>query len=219
MTPSEPVLDLGRRLVALLDREGRTDPLQRWMAHHVAALLTAAEVTEASENDRTRCREAVLALWAYRHELPEESRPFRNLAAVVRTLERLDLSHKVNFYLPPETPPANDPLRAALAIDKAARESLFLCLQDALAALPEDDKALVEAATAVDLKGPEFPFVDIILSAEREPAETRARRRTLQGQLEAARTLKREADRLSRRIRAELAELGPRPPPNDDERL
>ncbi|MFS0711815.1 hypothetical protein [Brevundimonas phoenicis] len=219
MKRSDDVIALGRRLVDLLDRDGRNDLLQRWMAHHVAELMDAAAAPGASDDDKARCRDAVLALWAHRNDLPEAVRPFRNLAVVVRTLERLDPAWKGNLYLPPEMPPANDPLRAALAIDKSAREAIALCLEDALATLRDEDRAMVEAASALDLSGPEFPFLEIILSAEREPAEKRARRRSLQSQLEAARTLKREADRVSRRIRAELGALGPKPPPSDDERV
>ena len=50
MKPLQPfnsaVIELGRRLVDALASEGHDDVLSKWMAHHIASLVTEAERAE-----------------------------------------------------------------------------------------------------------------------------------------------------------------------------
>jgi hypothetical protein len=88
----EDVLALGRALVAELKIDDSVDTLARWMAHHVAELIQ--EVEAAADDERSiklkRCADAILDLWAHRHEFPDGKRPFQCLEPILRSLEVLD---------------------------------------------------------------------------------------------------------------------------------
>jgi hypothetical protein len=87
----EDLLALGRKLVAELDSEKSCDTLSRWMAHHIADLIRAAEKSRSRRAERA-CREAIYELWSHRAELPNGRRPFQDVEPVVRALESLDPS-------------------------------------------------------------------------------------------------------------------------------
>jgi hypothetical protein len=67
---------LGERILAELDSERTNNTLTRWLAHHLADLLTAAEqakltgTPEQAATADTRCRTAILDLWEHRSAWP-----------------------------------------------------------------------------------------------------------------------------------------------------
>lgn len=146
MEPSPPfdpaVTELGRRLVYALASEGQDDVLSKWMAHHIASLLTNAERAEAGPG-RTEaqqaCMEGVFKLWSHRRVLPDGSRPFEKAEAALNTLVRLDPNAADNFYFRlrrqhEEVDDGEDVkwLRSAEAIDQAARALIRFCLGQAM---------------------------------------------------------------------------------------
>jgi hypothetical protein len=89
---SEPLLALGRKLVAELGLESSSDTLGRWMAHYVADLIAKAENATGEEVslNQKKCFDAILALWKHRAAFPNGKRPFEELEPVMRAIESLD---------------------------------------------------------------------------------------------------------------------------------
>ncbi len=89
---AKDVLALGRALVEELELEPGVDTLSRWMAHHVAELIRAAD--EAGPDDRAEkleaCVSTILLLWDRKHQLPNGRRPFEDFDPILRALENLD---------------------------------------------------------------------------------------------------------------------------------
>lgn len=89
---SEAVVTLGKKLVTELKLGDSVDTLGRWMAHYVAELME--EVEDATDEDRSakqvQLRDAILALWAHRFELPNGARPFGEFEPILRALASLD---------------------------------------------------------------------------------------------------------------------------------
>lgn len=83
---------LGRKLVDELGLEPSVDTLGRWMAHHIADLITRAEGAIEEEKWATKkaCFDTILTLWKHRAELPNGRRPFEDLEPVIRAIESLD---------------------------------------------------------------------------------------------------------------------------------
>lgn len=155
MEPLQPfnpaVMELGRRLVDALASEGRDDVLSKWMAHHIASLMTEAERAEPgpprAEAERA-CMEGVLRLWTHRSVLPNGSRPFENAESALNTLTKLDPTVPENFYFRlrdrhDESDSVEDVkwLRSAEAVDRAARTLIRFCLGQVVT---KDQSALTE---------------------------------------------------------------------------
>ncbi|MFI5851534.1 hypothetical protein ACIA7R_27505 [Micromonospora chalcea] len=99
MTPPEgspsadPVTALGERILAELGDARTNDTLTRWLAHHTAGLLDAADRAHAAgapdANSRAaEARAAILELWEHRSAWPSGWPPTR-AAAIVHLLENL----------------------------------------------------------------------------------------------------------------------------------
>ncbi len=89
----DPTVILGERIVAELGDPRTGDTLSRWLAHHVAGLLGAAEQAELQRapdaGDRAaQARAAILDLWEHRSAWPRGWPPPR-AAALVRLLDDL----------------------------------------------------------------------------------------------------------------------------------
>jgi hypothetical protein len=91
--PSDQLADLGERILAELDAARTISMLARWLAHHVAALIQAADearATSAPDADAraAEARVAILQLWQHRSDWPAGWPPPR-AAHMARILEKL----------------------------------------------------------------------------------------------------------------------------------
>lgn len=72
-------------LVAYLEPQ---DTLGRWMSHHLAELITAAEAPGASVGQRQEIVATILKIWTHRYYYPG-SRPLAGFSSVLAALDRL----------------------------------------------------------------------------------------------------------------------------------
>jgi hypothetical protein len=85
-------LGLGRHLVHELGLEPDGDTLSRWLAHHLAELISKAEAEpdavqrHAAED---RAVETILKLWDHRRELPGRAYPLNEYQDAITALGRL----------------------------------------------------------------------------------------------------------------------------------
>jgi hypothetical protein len=84
-------LDLGRDLVRNLGLGNRVATLERWMAHHVAALIAEADVAtgDAKAAAEARAADLILRLWERRRDLHETADPLGSCRDAVEVLSRL----------------------------------------------------------------------------------------------------------------------------------
>lgn len=176
------MLELGEALVRELGLEQSNDVLGRWMAHHLASLITAAR--EASPLRKVeceeRCRDAILEVWRHRNCLPEGRRPFEALERVVDTLAALDPDERRPFYhravlqieglddsdTPDDAPPRRpDPLEKARSFDTTARSVIGHLI--ALAVEAESDKAQewVRVVTEANVRAPDVALIVRLMRA------------------------------------------------------
>lgn len=162
--PSEQaVLALGRLLVTKLDEQHESDVLAKWMAHHIAGLIKAVEIsTGTAESLATRqsCMTAILQLWAHRNLLPIGTRPFESAEAAMQTLVRLDPDRSAGFYMRARGLPPHEPaesmaevtqwLQSAEVIDDAARSLVRYCLGKALDSTRGELRKWLDAANAIE---------------------------------------------------------------------
>lgn len=87
-TRPKDVLELGRAIVDQLGIEHRSDTVDRWMAHHLAELIDAAETLEgqAKREAEDRAVELVLKLWANRRVLPAAADPLSGYRDATKVL-------------------------------------------------------------------------------------------------------------------------------------
>lgn len=90
---SDPVLQLGKKIVDELGLDQSVDTLSRWMAHYIAELIHSAETADTEDRSEklSRCASAILDLWEHRSELPNGKRPFEDVEPILRALQSLDL--------------------------------------------------------------------------------------------------------------------------------
>lgn len=124
----DKTLELGKELARSLPDN---DVLSRWMAHHVADLITRAESAsgEAAQAIRRETATTILELWAQRASLGDH-RPFTSFEPVFRALERLSAPQRPwHFYrlFNEDSAPDTDDLASvplldyALALEHVAR--------------------------------------------------------------------------------------------------
>ncbi len=94
-TPPKGNLELGTLLVQQLELDDSTDTLGRWMAHHLAELMTAAADLGKSKVARAqasaRAAKLILKIWKRRSHLPGDIYPltqYRNVLEVLKPLSR-----------------------------------------------------------------------------------------------------------------------------------
>jgi hypothetical protein len=85
-------LELGRHLVRELKLHDGVDTLGRWMAHHVAELITDAK-RQRKGPKRTRAEkeatELILKIWEHREALPRHAYPLAQYEELFKILDRL----------------------------------------------------------------------------------------------------------------------------------
>lgn len=84
-------LALGRELVRNLNLDPQGTMLERWLAHHLAALMTEAEEKSgpAKAKAEGRAVDLILRLWAKRQILPAVADPLGEYRDVIAVLSRL----------------------------------------------------------------------------------------------------------------------------------
>ena len=192
MSSPQSLLDLGEALVRELDLEQSNDILGRWMAHHLAGLITAAREAplERKIEWEERCRTAILDVWKHRNCLPEGRRPFEPFEGVLDTLAALDPDGERPFYhrtvlqfedfndfdLPSEPPPRRpDYLEKARRFDATARAVIRHLIALAVEAAPDKTHEWVRLAKEAKLDAPDVSLiVRLVRARERIDPERRA---------------------------------------------
>lgn len=82
---------LGRAIVRELDLHNRGEVLERWLAHHLAELLSEADnATGAAKTAaEQRAVDTILKLWTHRRALPEPIDPLGGYRNAIAVLDRL----------------------------------------------------------------------------------------------------------------------------------
>lgn len=172
----QSVLELGEALVRELDLEQSNDILGRWMAHHLASLITAARKAPAERKVECeeRCRAAVLDVWRHRNCLPEGRRPFEHFEGVIDTLAALDPDVERPFYHRailqfvdfddfdvPGVLAARKPdyLEKARRFDTTARAVIGHLIALAVDAAPDKAQEWVRLATEAKLDAPDVALI------------------------------------------------------------
>lgn len=129
------VLGLGKHLVSELGLDNSNDTLGRWMAHHVAELITAAKGAKNKAQRAVaeeRAVETILKLWEHRTTLPGHAYPLAQFREILDLLSKL-------------TPAANPWYRQA----QGERQQLSLNLFNDLA-------QLTNLLLSLDVRPPHF---------------------------------------------------------------
>lgn len=139
---SEPIIQLGKKIVDELGLDQSVDTLGRWMSHYIAELILAAE--NASPEDRSdkmsRCASAILELWKHHDSLPYGRRPFESIESILLILDSLGLGDETIRYFRPigekldkmvVNAESKEWLNVALGADYTARILIRCCLAQA----------------------------------------------------------------------------------------
>ena len=84
---SDPVIELGKGLADALDA---SDIVGRWMAHHLADLITRSEAQPADQELARETREVILKLWEHKAGGRFTTTPFEYVQPVLAALARLE---------------------------------------------------------------------------------------------------------------------------------
>lgn len=141
-------MGLGRHLVRELGLKDRGDTLGLWMAHHIAALIRAAE-KEKSPVKRKRAEkeatEAILKIWEHRESLPSYAYPLARYEDLFRVLDRLQPSDNPFQY--GENLGTKTDQSAAILFDNLSRLIICLLLMKPLSLYDEEtlNEAVLDA--------------------------------------------------------------------------
>jgi hypothetical protein len=194
---SDKVLDLGRKLVEELGLDDSNDTLGRWMAHHLAELITRAENETGSAKvaAQKECFDAILALWRHRSELPRGKRPFEQLEPVIRAVESLDPEDDTPRYFRTPRPPKGEAaetsdqekwLRIAEGLDYSAKVLIGFCLAEAARDALDESKEWVRLAKEIGDGGVPEIIIRLVSSSvdlDKAPDPNAAQRKFLAGRM------------------------------------
>lgn len=218
---SDSVLALGRKLVEELGLEETVDTLGRWMAHHIADLITKSENTTGDEKRAVEreCFAAILALWRHRSELPNRKRPFKDLEPVMRAIESLDPENDTPRYYRAARPPKDGTaetseqekwLSLVDGLDYSAKALIGHCLAEAAGAALDKSKEWVKLATEIDDHGvPEIVvrFVSTAADLNNEPDPNEEIRSLIEDRIKRLRGFLEIAESLANTLEARLQTL------------
>lgn len=90
MSPRD-VLELGQAIVAELELDARGNVLERWLSHHLAELMLAAEAATGAQKEEAERQavEVILQLWVHRRALPSPVDPIGGYRDAIAVLGRL----------------------------------------------------------------------------------------------------------------------------------
>lgn len=163
--PHDSILALGKQLVAELGLDRSCDTLARWMAHHIADLIHAAESAGDEERPAAmdRCARAILDLWNHRHVLPDGSRPFEAAEPLFRAIRSLDPDSIHSRWFREVREAATDAgtdgevaaqwLEFTARIDESARILICWGLANAADAAVDQTRKWVSLAEAAEIDG------------------------------------------------------------------
>lgn len=192
---SSAIIELGKRLVQQLAPDGDPDIPTRWMAHHLAERISAAQsaVPADRQEAEAECAEAVLRVWRHRYMLPTGSRPFEDLEAIASSIASLDpdadpfryhAAARAMAALATE-PEVKQWLELAQGFDYAARLLIQLCLQSAAAqTLDGAHEWVVLAENARADLGAELPIIRFVTPGEEQDDPSTLRAAAVREQLE-----------------------------------
>ncbi len=220
---SKPLLRLGEKIVNELGMDDSADTLGRWMAHHLAELMEAAEKADTVDKPArsAECADAILTLWKHRREFPDGSRPLAELEPVLRALERLDPSDDRPYYFRPLREEVGEPeqgsetqrwLKLCDNVDHAAKVLIRHCLARAADTASDKSADWVERAEAAGVEGPIESLVIRIVSAEADLTDPFEQddvaREQIEKRIEHLEVFKKAAAALEADLRKQLGELG-----------
>lgn len=175
---SEAVIALGRKLVEHLEIEPERDLLAAWMAQYLAERMDAVETAspEARAALEAQCAEAILGVWAHRHQLTPAIPAFADLRALEGAILALAPDRAPSRYFSPlrdvisANPPSTETrqwLEIAAGLDTSARELIRFCLRRAVDERLDEGEVWLDAAReALGEDGPERALVTFIRSGE-----------------------------------------------------
>jgi hypothetical protein len=159
MTPAENLehteatLDLGRRIAKQLSSRGDEDLICEWMGHYLAELIVAVDNDPSDRQSSDDCVKTVLEIWAHKSSLPDGTRPFEDLEAVVKTLQALDPNSTTSFFANnfrlddcTDLKNENTWIELSRSIDRAARVVIQCCLEQAASELAGNSAEWAEIA-------------------------------------------------------------------------
>jgi hypothetical protein len=183
---SREVLELGKLLVKALDLDQTVDTLGRWMAHHIAELMQAAEEADGGEKSEIedRCRRAILELWEHINFFPRGHRPFAEIEPLLAIIRSLDPDNGAYFYhaeaqtllSTSEVDEATKQwLELAQGVDYSARLLVSMCLRNAASDIAKDKREWLDLAESLDIDIPTTRLVRIMVDGEKQNEEQRKR--------------------------------------------
>ena len=133
------------------------DLLGQWMAHHLAALLTAAEAETTLPEERRSIVDLILKVWAHRRSIPQRP-PLDEFTDVLTALDRLGDDRPWRFLNPFDLdvalPDPNDDappfVQTALELERVAREAVIHLLWLAAEDAKDKNQAWLAVADAVN---------------------------------------------------------------------
>lgn len=219
---SDAILALGRKLVDELGLEPSVDTLGRWMAHHIADLITRNDGAAGEEKCATEkaCFDAILALWKHRAELPNGSRPFEELEPVIRAVESLDPEDDTPRYFRSVHSPQRQGkeksevdqwLEMVRGLDYSAKILIGYCLGEAARAAVDKSEEWVKLAEAAGAEDGSAEIVLRFISSNADlgnkPDPNVEIRRQLQNRIERLEDFARLAEAVAGDLRAQLKTL------------
>lgn len=168
---SEAIITLGKKLVNELGLGDSVDTLGRWMAHYVAELVLETEAATGINRSakQIQLRDAILALWAHRFELPDRKRPFSEFEPILRALASLDPESQSSRYFSPSRAPDNEHseseetrqwVELASSLDHISKVLIDYCLTLAADSALDKSKEWVELAKEAGIDD-SFEFIVI----------------------------------------------------------
>lgn len=174
---SDPVIQLGRRIVSELKRDDSTASV--WLAHLLAERLAAVDDAHTADDKRAAegdCVTLILELWRRQSDFPSSIRPFRDVDAVIRTLEALNIDETPFYYFADTLRFSSEAglseaerqwLEFAVSADQVARRIIRHALREAVLAAGNSVQDWVSLAREVVGEEPvESRVVHIILDGD-----------------------------------------------------
>ncbi len=184
MKTSTEILALGRYLVRELGYEDRADTLGRWMAHHLAELISVAE-NGATLEERSRAQadatETILRIWEHRATLPGKAYPLTVYQDVLQVIDRLRPDDNPFKYFGHHAEARREQL-AAVIFDNLIRLIIALLLKRVPtdAGVTDEGKVAVEALDETEQRIFQTlqHWAELLTLADQKPNRARRRRKS-----------------------------------------
>ena len=166
MEPSDSVLALG--IAISQDQSNSYDVTARWMACYIAEMIQAVETAQGENKAdlQSKCYETILKLWHHKSFYPDDSLPFRDYDSIFKTLNRIDPSEDVPFYvnrgktITEKNEEVQTYINIALVIDKVVKIWFEHILNQAIQAAT-GDAAISYLKAVLNLEEDDFDYITI----------------------------------------------------------